>query len=126
MPKIVLAKAAQVPLKGPIRWPGYTAEVDDATFDALSARGVLEVAPEPEPDPEPDDPSEPEPDPEPDDPSEPEPDPEADAPDEVDEAPEGVERPKKVANLDTWQSYARSLGIDPKGMTKAEIIAATE
>ena len=114
MPKIVLAKAAQVPLKGPIRWPGYTAEVDDATFDALSARGVLEVAPEPEPDPEPDDPSEPEPDPE------------ADAPDEVDEAPEGVERPKKVANLDTWQSYARSLGIDPKGMTKAEIIAATE
>lgn len=106
MPKIVLAKAAQVPLKGPIRWPGYTAEVDDATFDALSARGVLEVAPEP--DPEPDDPSEPDPEPEP------------------DEVPEGVERPKKVANLDTWQAYARSLGIDPKGMTKAEIIAATE
>lgn len=112
MPKIVLAKAARVPLDGPIRWPGYSADVDDATFDVLSALGVIEVAQEP--------------DPEPDDPSEPEPDPEADAPDEVDEAPEGVERPKKVANLDTWQSYARSLGIDPKGMTKAEIIAATE
>lgn len=110
MPKIVLAKAARVPLDGPIRWPGYTAEVDDATFDALSARGVLEVAPELEPDPEADDPSEPEPDPEA----------------EPDEVPEGVERPKKVANLDTWQAYARSLGIDPKGMTKAEIIAATE
>lgn len=108
MPKIVLAKAAQVPIKGPIRWPGYTAEVDDATFDALSARGVLAVeapttvvveqtAVEPTPEPAEDEPP-----------------------------AEEVQRPKQAANLETWQAFARGLGIDTKGMTKQEIIAATK
>lgn len=108
MPKIVLTKAAQVPLKGPIRWPGYTAEVDDATFDALSARGVLAVevpttvlVEQPA--------------------AEPTPEPAEDAP------PAGeVQRPKQAANLETWQAFARGLGIDTKGMTKQEIIAATK
>lgn len=108
MPKIVLAKAAQVPLKGPIRWPGYTAEVDDATFDALSARGVLAVEvpttvvveqPLTE---------------------------SATEPADVVSPTEEVQRPKQAANLETWQVYARGLGIDTKGMTKQEIIAATK
>lgn len=121
MPKVVLVKAAKVPLDGPIRWPGFSADVDDVTFEALAALGAIEVAPESEPVAD----DAPEPEFEPDDPTEPEPDPEADAPDEADDAPEDMDRPKKVANLDTWQAYAHSVGIDPKGMTKAEIIAAT-
>ncbi|KGF15162.1 hypothetical protein [Corynebacterium freneyi] len=48
---------------------------------------------------------------------EPEPAPEAPA-----EAPE---RPRKTAPVATWRAYAEDLGIDPKGLTKAEIIAAT-
>lgn len=108
MPQIVLVKAAQVPLKGPIRWPGYTAEVDDETFEALSARGVLAV----------------------------------EVPATVvveqpavdvsatleEETPsvDQVRRPKQAANLDAWETYARALGIDTKGMTKQEIIAATK
>lgn len=109
-----------MPLDGPIRWPGYSADVDDATFEALAALGAIEVAPVSEPV------ADDAPELESDDPSGPEPDPEADAPDEADESPEDMDRPKKVANLDTWQAYARSVGIDPKGMTKAEIIAATQ
>lgn len=38
---------------------------------------------------------------------------------------EEVSRPKQAANLETWEGYARALGIDPKGMTKQEIISAT-
>lgn len=37
-----------------------------------------------------------------------------------------VSRPKQAANLETWQVYARAVGIDTKGMTKQEIIAATK
>lgn len=37
-----------------------------------------------------------------------------------------VSRPKQAANLETWQAYARAVGIDTKGMTKQEIIAATK
>lgn len=32
-------------------------------------------------------------------------------------------RPPKVAKLEAWQDYARSQGIDPKGMKKEDIIA---
>lgn len=39
---------------------------------------------------------------------------------------EEVSRPKQAANLEAWETYARARGIDPKGMTKAEIIAATK
>lgn len=38
---------------------------------------------------------------------------------------EKVSRPKQAANLETWEAYARAIGIDPKGLTKQEIIAAT-
>ena len=34
-------------------------------------------------------------------------------------------RPARTAPLDTWRAYAEAQGIDPKGLTKAEIIAAT-
>lgn len=52
---------------------------------------------------------------------EPEPDP-ASAP----EAPAKTsERPRKTAPVTTWRAYAEDLGIDPKGLSKAEIIAAT-
>ena len=56
-------------------------------------------------------------------PSRPEPAPEpAPAP----EAPAKTsERPRKTAPVATWRAYAEDLGIDPKGLTKAEIIAAT-
>lgn len=106
-----------MPLDGPIRWPGYSAEVDGPTFDALKALGAVEVveAPAEASAAVEDEPAEA--------PVEVE---STDEPDEVEEAPEGMERPKKVANLETWQTYARSMGIDPKGMTKAEIIAATK
>lgn len=117
MPQIVLAKAAQVPLKGPIRWPGYTAEVDDATFDALSARGVL-AAEVPATIVVEQSPAEP-----------PIETAEAEPPIETaEDAPsaEELRRPKQAANLDAWETYARALGIDPKGMTKQEIIAATK
>lgn len=109
MPKIVLAKAARVPLDGPIRWPGYSADVDDATFDVLSERGVLaDEDPAPAPvtiDVE-----------------------EQSAPVEEQSAPveDAPKRPKQAANLETWQGYARALGIDTKGMSKQEIIAATK
>ena len=39
--------------------------------------------------------------------------------------PTGMKRPAKTAPLDTWRAYAREQDIDPKGLTKAEIIAAT-
>lgn len=39
---------------------------------------------------------------------------------------EEVSRPKQAANLEAWQAFARGLGIDTKGMTKQEIIAATK
>lgn len=36
----------------------------------------------------------------------------------------GVKRPARSANLEAWQDYARTQGIDPKGMKKPELIAA--
>lgn len=40
-----------------------------------------------------------------------------------DEASDGLARPAKSDPVAKWQDYARSLGIDPKGMTKQELIA---
>lgn len=34
------------------------------------------------------------------------------------------QRPRKAAALDAWRAYATAKGVDPKGMTKAELIAA--
>lgn len=45
--------------------------------------------------------------------------PEADVQDA--DAPE-AKRPPKVAKLEMWQSYAKTQGVNPKGLTKDEII----
>lgn len=37
-----------------------------------------------------------------------------------------VERPAKTAPVDTWRKYAESLGVEVKGLSKQEIIAATQ
>ena len=56
----------------------------------------------------------------------------ADKPEEITDTGEQLEhveevsRPKQAANLETWEAYARARGIDTKGMTKQEIIAATK
>ena len=56
----------------------------------------------------------------------------AEVPEEITDAEEQLEhveevsRPKQAANLEAWQAFARGLGIDTKGMTKQEIIAATK
>ena len=36
-----------------------------------------------------------------------------------------VKRPARTAPVDTWRAYAEGQGIDPKGLSKAELIAAT-
>ena len=34
-------------------------------------------------------------------------------------------KPAKAAPIDEWRAYAKGLGVDPSGLSKAEIIAAT-
>ena len=43
-----------------------------------------------------------------------------------DEPVEDVKRPAKTAPVDTWRKYAESLGVEVKGLSKQEIIAATQ
>ena len=52
--------------------------------------------------------------------------PEPVAPVEEPAAPPAPEREKpwKTAKLEVWQEYARGVGVDPAGKSKAEIIAA--
>lgn len=104
-----------------IQWrghqPGDTVDVDQATAEWLRRTGAtasdssIETAPATAP--------------------EPVPEPELDTPDDPDPAPapeapaKTSERPRKAAPVATWRTYAEDLGIDPKGLTKAEIIAAT-
>ena len=38
-------------------------------------------------------------------------------------AAEAPERPLKTAKLEAWQDYARTVGVDPGTLTKAELIA---
>jgi hypothetical protein len=35
-----------------------------------------------------------------------------------------VKRPAKAASIDSWRTYAVARGIDPKGMSKKDLIAA--
>ncbi|EGT5788616.1 hypothetical protein A9D03_12600 [Corynebacterium striatum] len=37
-----------------------------------------------------------------------------------------VKRPAKTAPVDTWRKYAESMGVEVKGLSKQEIIAATQ
>lgn len=43
----------------------------------------------------------------------------------VEKAAEGPTAPKRTESLDVWREWAKKKGIDPKGLTKKEIIAAT-
>lgn len=92
-----------------IQWrghqPGDTITVDEPTAEWLQRTGA--TAPEPVPEPELDTPDDPDPAPAP-------------------EAPAKTsKRPARTAPVATWRAYAEAHGIDPKGLTKAEIIAAT-
>lgn len=103
MTKVTLAKSIRLP-GDRLRRVGEVVEVSDEVHQRFAPLGVFvvdEPAPEPEPAPVPA--------------SEPEPAP----------GPTGMKRPAKTAPLDTWRAYAREHDIDPKGLTKAEIIAAT-
>lgn len=51
--------------------------------------------------------------------SEPEPDPEP-----VQESKPRVKRPAKTAPVSEWEAFLKSQGVNPKGMKKAEMIAA--
>ena len=108
-----------------IQWrghqPGDTITVDEATAEWLRRTGATAsdssietapaTAPEPVPEPELDTPDDPDP---------------APAPEAPAEAPAKTsKRPARTAPVATWRAYAEAHGIDPKGLTKAEIIAAT-
>lgn len=59
-----------------------------------------------------------------------EPEPEADGkaeeePAEPVEKPARDQKPAKAAPVDEWRAYAKASGVDPAGLSKAEIIAAT-
>jgi pyrroloquinoline quinone (PQQ) biosynthesis protein C len=47
------------------------------------------------------------------------------APEPASDVEPEVKRPARAASVDMWRSYAVALGIDPKGLSKQEIIAAT-
>lgn len=106
MRRVTLAKSIRFP-GGPLRLQGTTIEVEDALYDAYVGKGVfvsdVDSAPAPV--------------------SVPEPAPAVEEPAPV-KAPKVV-KPAKAASLARWREYAQSLGIDHKGLSKAEIIAAT-
>lgn len=94
--------------------PGSVVSVDDETARWLESCGALrrpgdvkparvepEVKPAPVPEPAPD------PDPEP-----------------VQESKPRVKRPAKTAPTSEWEAFLKSQGVNPKGMKKAEMIAA--
>lgn len=90
-------------------FPGDTVEVDEDTAARLKACGSLVT----------DRPAEAEPV----------------APQKVDATPDpvvdeepvesGPVKPKRAASVDAWRTYAEAQGVDVKGMSKQEIIAAT-
>lgn len=106
MVKVTLAKYWSP--KDVIHPPGSVVEVDEETAQWLKACGAL-VAPsaktavkKPVTKPK----------------QEPEPEPDAPAAE--------VERPARAASIDDWRKYAESLGIVTKGLSKKDIIAATQ
>lgn len=106
--KIVLAKAARVPLQGPLRDKGYTADVDQETYDFLLNHGVLESEAKTEPAA-----------------AEPVKD-KAEAVEEVKEDPKksGLKKPARSASAAAWRDYASSIGIKTANMSRAELIGA--
>lgn len=106
MRKVTLAKSIRFP-GGPLRVQGTTIEVEDALYDAYVGKGVFVSDVDSEPAPAP-----------------------ASVPEPASKEPAPVKAPKvtkpaKAASLTRWREYAQSLGIDHKGLSKAEIIAAT-
>ena len=57
--------------------------------------------------------------------AEPKPEPAKEEPAEPAEKPSRAQKPAKAAPVDEWRAYAKSAGVDPAGLSKAEIIAAT-
>lgn len=105
MKTVKLAKSIRFP-GGPLLKQGKTLEVDDAVFDEYFSRGVFVVEVPVEPDVS-------------------NPVSEPPAGDEPVGVEDEVERPAKSAPATDWRDYAEALGMDTKGLSKAEIIAAT-
>lgn len=104
MRRVTLAKSIRFP-GDRLRLAGEVVEVDDAVFAEFVGRGVF-VTDAPKPSKPVERLREPK--------LEADPEPAGDAP----------QRPRKAAALDAWRAYATAKGVDPKGMTKAELIAA--
>jgi len=106
MAKVRLTKGLRLPERG-LMFPGAVFEPTPEELEVIERAGAAGVVPEAEPAPAKD---------------------AEDAVAEDDQEPveEAPDRPKQAANLETWQAFARGLGIDTKGMTKQEIIAATK
>lgn len=104
MRKVTLAKSIRFP-GDRLRLAGEGVEVDDGVFAEFVGRGVFVTGA-----------------PKPSEPVERKREPEVEA---VQEPAGGApQRPRKAAALDAWRAYATAKGVDPKGMTKAELIAA--
>ena len=121
---ITLVKASVVRGHGgAVRPSGFTAEVDDGTYQTLLSRGVIEPEPEPVPPADTEDAEAPEPaaeveeDPEPEPEPEPEPVPPADG-------KSGGKLPPMTAPIAVWREAADKIGIKTAGMKKPEIIGA--
>lgn len=104
MRRVTLAKSIRFP-GDRLRLAGEVVEVDDGVFAEFVGCGVFVTGA-----PKPSKPVERQREPE----GSAEPEPAGDAP----------QRPRKAAALDAWRAYATAKGVDPKGMTKAELIAA--
>lgn len=103
MPKVTLAKSVRLP-GDRLRRVGEVVDVSDEVHERFSPLGVF-VSDDPAPVPV-----------------------KAAAPvDERVSEPDApmVKRPARTAPVDTWRAYAEAQGIDPKGLSKAELIAAT-
>ena len=104
---VTLAKGCRLP-GHPVRPAGYAMDVKQDIFDELAPRGFFVSATGDEPEPV-------------------EPVAEETAPATVDDEPaDEVKRPAKTAPVDAWRKYAKSLGVEVKGLSKQEIIAATQ
>lgn len=113
MVRVTLAKGCRLP-GHPVRPAGYTMDVSDEAFAEFEPRGFFVGHSE----------------------DEPETAENADATDadesarELDSATakpdEGMKRPAKTAPVDAWRKYAKSMGVEVKGLSKQEIIAVTQ
>ena len=108
MAQVRLTKGLRLPGRG-LLFPGTVFEPTDDELEVIERVGAVSPAMKIEPAPG-----------------------QADKPEEITDTEEQLEhveevsRPKQAANLETWEAYARARGIDTKGMTKQEIIAATK